>query len=95
MKEHYVNLVFLERNIQFELNEAKTYFNEPYYKQLEVRIAKLEQLRSKKKALLIHTYESLKTLSSIVSTAEENHTKCSELTMDDRQYIKNELKGEN
>ena len=96
VKEHYVNFVFLERKLQFELNEAKTYFNEPYYKQLEVRIARLEQLRSKKKVLLTSIYDSLKTLSSIVSTAEENHTKCSELTMDDRQYmlqLKNELKG--
>ena len=88
--------IFFERKLQFELNEAKTYFNEPYYKQLEVRIARLEQLRSKKKVLLTSIYDSLKTLSSIVSTAEENHTKCSELTMDDRQYmlqLKNELKG--
>ena len=96
VNQHYVNFVFLERKLQFELNEAKTYFNEPYYKQLEVRIARLEQLRSKKKVLLTHTYESLKMLSSIVSTAEANHTKCSDLTMDDRKYmlqLKNELKG--
>ena len=96
VKEHYVNFVFLERKLQFELIEAKTCFNEPYYKQLEVRIARLEQLGSKKKVLLTHTYESLKMLSSIVSTAEENHTKCSELTMDDRKYmlqLKNDLKG--
>ena len=96
VKKHYGNFVFLEIKLQFELNEAKTYFNEPYYKQLEVRIARLEQLGSKKKVLLTHTYECLKTLSSIVSAAEQNHTKCSELTMDVRKYmlqLKNELKG--
>ena len=96
VKKHYGNLVFLEKKLHFELNEAKTYFNEPYYKQLEVRIARLEQLGSKKKVLLTHTYECLKTLASIVATTEENHTKCSELTMDDRRYmlqLKNELKS--
>lgn len=85
--KHYTNVVFLERKLHSELIEAKKYMNEPYFKQLQVRIARLKHLRSKKQALLQPTYEALQTLSSIILTAEENHTKCSELTMDDRQYM--------
>ena len=87
VKRHYTKLVFSERTLLFELNEVKKYFNEPYFKQLRVRIARLEHLGSPNTHLLSPVYEALQLLSSAVLTAEENHTKCSELTIDDRQYM--------
>lgn len=98
IKKHYMNYLSLEKKLHSELIEAKKYFNETYFKHLKIRIARLEHLGSRKKGLLVSVYETLQTLSSIVLKAEENHTKCSELTLNDRKYmlhIKDELTAAN
>ena len=86
-KKHYKNYLLLEKKLHIDLQNARKYFNEPYYKQLEVRIGRLERLGSNKKIHLIRIHKALQALSSMFITAEENYLKCSELTTDDRKYI--------
>ena len=85
--DHYKKYLLLEKKLLIDLQTAKSYFNDPYYKQLQVRIERLEQLGSNKQIYLIQIRKVLQALSSMFVTAEENYLRCSELTTDDRKYI--------